>query len=361
MKTKINIYFSKLLKYVLLFLALALIGIVIFWALLPDFSPSWSGFGMYQNSKGEFERAKTLWDWMNLLIVPLIIAIGVWYLNKSEKQNDQKNTRERINEQTLQSYLDYMTVLILKENLISSSENDSVRSIARSRTATALRILDSIRKGILINFINESSLIGKDPIIILKGMNISLAHLNKAKLPNSNFRFANLKYAKLSNAKLAFSNFQSAQLDNGDLSNADLESADLYLVELAEANLSSSTLVDANLTSAKMTKCNLQNSLASNANFTGANLSYANLKDADLSGADFTHANLYGANLKNANLKGSKLIGTNLTKVDFTGANLDNADLSLSNLTRAKITGNQLKNVKSLILTTMVDGKSLAS
>ena len=217
-------------KYLFNFLTFVLIGVVIFWALFPASSPAWSGFAEFQNSKGEIERAKTLWDWMNLLIVPLIIAIGLWYLNKSEKQNEQQNTRELINEQTLQSYLDYMTALILKENLITSSENDSVRSIARSRTATSLRILDSIRKGILINFLNESSLIiGSDPIIILKGMDISLARLTREKLSNVNFRFANLKYAKLTNAKLAFCNFESAQLDNAEMSSTDLESAYLYL------------------------------------------------------------------------------------------------------------------------------------
>lgn len=55
----------------------------------------WTGFGAYTNPKGEYVRAKTLWDWMDLLIVPIALAIGAWFLNKSEKNRELIVERQR--------------------------------------------------------------------------------------------------------------------------------------------------------------------------------------------------------------------------------------------------------------------------
>src|SRR5690554_4001579 len=33
---------------------------------------------------------KTLWDWMDLLLVPLVLAIGGWWLNKSQQRTERE-------------------------------------------------------------------------------------------------------------------------------------------------------------------------------------------------------------------------------------------------------------------------------
>ena len=313
------------------------IFLLLFWAISPNTSPLWTGFGEYKKATGDIDRAKTLWDWMNLLIVPLLVAIGLWYLNKTEKSSEQKIATERINEQSLQSYLDYMTNLMLKGNLLNSPDKDSVGSIARARTITTLRSLDSVRKGLVINFLYESNLISQNPIVSLKGADISKANLNRLNLVNLNFKFSDLSYSSFQRTRLSGANFHYSKMSFADLSKADLITAEFYLANLYSSDISNATLVSANFTSAKMEKATLENSLLTNATFHGANLSAANLQNTHSENANFTRCNLSKANLRNANLSGAILQAANLENADLRGAKLDNADLSLANLTGAKL------------------------
>ena len=81
----------------LIVVVLSLIALVIVWAIWADGSPEWTGFGQYQQ---EYEvpggtqvvsiRTKTLWDWLDLLIVPLttgiVVAISAHWLNNRQKE-----------------------------------------------------------------------------------------------------------------------------------------------------------------------------------------------------------------------------------------------------------------------------------
>ena len=73
-------------------------------------------------------EVKTLWDWMELLIIPLFLAGGAFFLNRSEKEierqtveNHAKLEREiaidRQQVDALQSYLDRMANLLLIDKL----------------------------------------------------------------------------------------------------------------------------------------------------------------------------------------------------------------------------------------------------
>jgi hypothetical protein len=42
-----------------------------------------TGFGQTEVKEG-VTPSKTLWDWMDLLIVPVVLAIGGYYLNSSQ-------------------------------------------------------------------------------------------------------------------------------------------------------------------------------------------------------------------------------------------------------------------------------------
>jgi uncharacterized membrane protein YqjE len=112
---------------------------------------------------------KTYWDWMDLLVIPIVLAIGAWWLNKSERETereiaekgreedrriadanhaeDRRTADESRHQVTLEAYFDRMTELLLKEGLRKSQEDDEVRSIARTRTLAVLRSLDRKRKG----------------------------------------------------------------------------------------------------------------------------------------------------------------------------------------------------------------------
>src|SRR5215203_5604756 len=98
----------------------------------------WTGFG--QAKVNEAARpAKTLWDWLNLLIIPFVIAVvgtvGGYYFARSENRAAQSIADKRIQDEALQAYLDQMGQLLLdKERPVRQSEKHSEeRTLARAR------------------------------------------------------------------------------------------------------------------------------------------------------------------------------------------------------------------------------------
>lgn len=62
-----------------------------------------TGFADYIDASGGFHPAKTIWDWLELLIIPIVLAIGVAYFNYAEKNRELKVTDERNLEAVLQN------------------------------------------------------------------------------------------------------------------------------------------------------------------------------------------------------------------------------------------------------------------
>lgn len=71
-------------------------------------------------------ETKTLWDWMELLIIPLVLAIGAFFLNRSERATERETTnkraelereiaKDRQQEAALQAYLDRMSDCCLRK------------------------------------------------------------------------------------------------------------------------------------------------------------------------------------------------------------------------------------------------------
>ena len=96
-------------------------------------------------------ETKTLWDWLEMLVIPLVLAFGAFYLQRSERAVERKAAQDRSNlerelttdrqqEAALQAYLDRMTELLLEEDFFQS---EKVLNVARIRTLTVLRGLDS--------------------------------------------------------------------------------------------------------------------------------------------------------------------------------------------------------------------------
>ena len=89
----------------------------------------------------------TLWDWLDLLIVPVTIAAATtagaaWF------------TRQREQDVALQTYLDKMSELLVDKELHEKA--DDTRVTARARTLTVLRQLDGRRKRNVLLFLREA-------------------------------------------------------------------------------------------------------------------------------------------------------------------------------------------------------------
>ena len=58
-------------------------------------------------------ETKTLSDWMELLIIPLFLAGGAFYLNRSERTTEREIAADRQQEAALQAYIDRMSELLI--------------------------------------------------------------------------------------------------------------------------------------------------------------------------------------------------------------------------------------------------------
>jgi uncharacterized protein YjbI with pentapeptide repeats len=300
---------------------------------------------------------KKFWNYLDLLIVPAALALGVYWLNRRQDKRDRKvedaqKRRElviqdqRSQDEALQAYLDQLTLLLVTQRpqgLVRMQVDDDVRQVIQARSEPLLRSLNPTRRWSLILFLSVMGLLTKDrPLVSLAGedlqgidgrrapledtnlveADLSGADLNSTNLSSANLNGANLNGADLVNAKLNSAILIFATLSNNtDLRGADLRNADLRRANLAGANLSNADLSGTRVHHADLNGANLSGAtLRKKAFLRKANLSYANLSDADLSDADLSEADLSGADLRHANL-----IRANLRGADLNGAKLGQA------------------------------------
>lgn len=254
----LNIYIISLLVGWITFIVLLLV--LMRYALMPELAPVWTGFGEYENQTyGIFVRAKTLWDWMELMFVPATLAAGAFLLNHWQTKNSERLSKDNQRQVILETYFDKMADLILTHDLnnFDKADNNESQAIARTRTLTTLRQLDNNRKAQLLQFLQESNLIHiEKPVVNLSGADFSDAiltgaHLSHAKLNGISLERVDLRYAYIANSNLTGVRFDGANLAN----------------------------------------CNLSNTILTGANFQGANLKGANFDDAILIDVNFRHSN----------------------------------------------------------------------
>src|SRR5215216_1612027 len=171
---------------------------------------------------------KTLWDWLQLLVVPAMLALVGFLLAEAQENIQQQAEESRAQDEALQAYLEGMGNLLLYEGLLTSQEDEEVRTLARARTLTILGRVDGARKRSVVQFLYESQLIQKDqPIVSLSGADLTDADLSGTDLRGADLRVADLRRAYLSRAVLFGADLSDAVLFDADLSDARLSGADL--------------------------------------------------------------------------------------------------------------------------------------
>jgi uncharacterized protein YjbI with pentapeptide repeats len=245
---------------------------------------AWTGFTDYAYPEFdgvEFHHRKTLWDWLQLLIIPSVLAVAALLFNAQSTQTQLDITTDNQREAALQTYIDKMSELLLDGKLRMSEADSEIRSVARTRTLSTLRQLDGTRKGQVLQFLHESRLIsGANAVIALQE-----ANLEETRLHGADLQGANLEATRLHGADLHWTNLEATRLHGADLQGANLQGVILASADLSRADLSRANLSEANLLLADLSRANL-----SGANFTRANLEATNLEGAFLSGANFSGA-----------------------------------------------------------------------
>jgi uncharacterized protein YjbI with pentapeptide repeats len=181
---------------------------------------------------------RTLWDWLQLLIIPAVLAAGGLWFNQQQRDRELEIADRRAQDEALQAYLNQIGQLLLDKDdpLRDSQETDEVRVLARAQTLTVLGRLDGGHKRSVLQFLYESELIIKDRVILT----LKEADLRKADLRQGHLRRADLRWAHLSFADLRF-----ADLIKADLSRAYLIGTNLSAAQLSDADLSDADLSDA--------------------------------------------------------------------------------------------------------------------
>jgi hypothetical protein len=209
---------------------------------------------------------KTLWDLLQLLIVPLALAgIGFWFTWQQDvRQQDLEDRRaesaryveeQRAQDAALQAYLDQMSALLIDKNL-RTTEDSAVLSAARARTLTVLPGLDGHRKRSVLVFLAESQLIHRDSHIVwLVGADLSKLDMRSRANLGWNLSETVLHGTDLSDADLHRVVLRESALSNTDLSGADLSEADLTGADLTDAVLSGADLSGATVTEEQLATC----------------------------------------------------------------------------------------------------------
>jgi len=318
-----------------------------------------------------FVAKKSLWEFVDLLIVPLAIAIiGFGFtaqqqarqtqIEKARYERAQAVEAQRAQNAALQAYLDQMNHLMLEKHLRRSEEGDTVFILAKARTTTVLAQLDGEHNQAVTRFLFESGLLRK-PDLLAKA-DLPDAKLHKAVLEEANLASTQLNRANLTEAVLVSADFSDKEKVDGGTQTitANLTKADLSKATLLEANLSLCLLKEATLTDATLHYADLSSASLQRADLRDAALQYANLSPATV--PDPLPTNLTDADLRDAALQYANLSRADLTGADLTGADLTGTDLTGADLTEARgWTMEQLTAAGSLKGATMPDGQTLKS
>src|SRR5947199_5432522 len=173
---------SKMLDAVIISSLVILLILLVLISLGYIFNWPWAGL-----------HGKTLWDWLQLLIIPAVLAVGGYLFNlansrterqiakdryeqdqqivKQRYEQDQQTALDKQREDLLQAYLDRMSELLLKEKLRSSAIDAEVHNVARARTISILYQLDARRIGYVFAFLREAVLMSttsNDNVVSLK-------------------------------------------------------------------------------------------------------------------------------------------------------------------------------------------------
>ncbi len=169
-----------------------------------------------------------------------------------------------------------------------------------------------------------------DKTLRLRGRDLRFAKLDRTNLSKADLTGAKLDGASLVGANLENASIACAEPDIVLLSDNRIAArcASARGVDLSRARLDGAKLWGIDLTAAKLDEAQLEGAELSNALLIGASLSNAHLDKADMTGG----VKAQGANLLNASLQGADLTGAQLQLADLSSASLQGAVLNFAQL-----------------------------
>jgi uncharacterized protein YjbI with pentapeptide repeats len=189
-----------------------------------------------KKSDEEVRPAKTAWDWLQIAVVPAMLAIIALAFTASQASRDRSREDRRVKEEqrladqrirhdraiakearldaTLEGYLARMNDLVLDRHLLRSARGDVVQQVARTLTLTTLRRLDANRKREVVLFLNEAHLLKtrQEAHVELDAADLRGANLTDTYFRGVDFSDADLRGARFDGTQIRGSNFSQAEL-----------------------------------------------------------------------------------------------------------------------------------------------------
>jgi uncharacterized protein YjbI with pentapeptide repeats len=299
--------------------------------------PEWTGLSEKRWTTApneEVRPAKTLWDWLQLIAVPLALAVLAVLFNEWQSERDaRREERSAIRERAiardarldavLQTYITQLSNLVLDHQLLTSGETSDVRVIARTLTLAAVRRLDGRRKGEVVRYLDDAGLIASDaggaegPIIFLGDADLRRADLRDARSQGLSFAGADLRGARFDRADILFTDFAGSRLQE-----ARFVSAFVAHTSFERARLDGAVFAGAGFYATAVGK--LPPGWSQSTRFKGACLSGATFYRAEVDAATLAdavglHVDFAEARLSPRVLAGAELKRTNVAKADVRG------------------------------------------
>jgi len=124
MRTRHNSWWQQIKQHRVTILVVAIILGIAITLIMVGYRFDWTGFN------GNNQSGKTLWDWMQLILIPAVLTLGAFLFNRAERSSEQAAVLYNQRATALQTYLDRMSELLLEKNLRTSQADDEVRTVA---------------------------------------------------------------------------------------------------------------------------------------------------------------------------------------------------------------------------------------
>jgi uncharacterized protein YjbI with pentapeptide repeats len=328
--------------------------------------PKWSGLPERRIPKAANEEvlpAKTVWDVLQLLIVPVLLVLIALYFNSQQTSRDRSREDRRTRQDralaedaredaTLDAYIAKMSALMLDRGLLKARPGSAVRQVARTATLATVRRVSGSRKGEVLLFLYESGLLAvptyygeRDPVIDLGGADLHGADLSKASI-NSFRRLGvvtfprraypgvalrgDLRGARFDDAHLQGTNFRDANLRGASFKRAVIYNTSFAGDDLRSASFERAYVLD----DVRLNFARLDNAVFDDASISGSTTFYRSFLD---------HASFVHTTFERRDPQGGPTTSFMCTEgkgVDFSRAvNLSSLDVRYAVFTDARLDG----------------------
>lgn len=287
--------------------------------------------------------AKTLWDWLQLLVVPLVLAVAAFGLNAAQADRDRQSdqhraerqlsvARDEAREDSLHTYLARMSDLILDRRLrvgvgVSPAHRTNAQMLARTLTLVELHQMDGPRKAVILQFLWEMALIRQKSRWIERAGSDRWEYAGQLTYPIVNLAGADLRGLRMEAMQLSPANSSLAETVGGshgmqqsrvgvDLRGTELQGASFRGTNLANAAFNEANVLKVDFGGAYMVASVFNQSCLDGTSFRGAHLG----REYSIPAASILFAEGHRVDFRDAYLNGADLRSSLLSPVLIEGA-----------------------------------------